>query len=48
MSEPKTLQEAILFYANPDNCLRKMVEKRWPNGVVICPNCGSKSVKFNP
>jgi hypothetical protein len=47
MSEPKTLQEAILFYSDPDNCLRKMVSKRWPDGVVICPNCGSKSVKFN-
>ena len=47
MSEPKTLQEAILYYSDPDNCLRKMVEKRWPDGVVICPNCGSKSVKFN-
>ena len=37
MSEPKTLQEAIIYYSDPDNCLRKMVSKRWPNGVV-CPN----------
>ena len=47
MSEPITLQEAIIFYANPDNCLRKLVSKRWPNGIVLCPRCGSKSVKFN-
>src|SRR6266404_1408938 len=47
MSEPITLQEAIIFYANPDNCLRKLVSKRWPDGVVVCPGCGSKSVRFN-
>ncbi|HMD84830.1 MAG TPA: IS1595 family transposase [Terriglobia bacterium] len=47
MSEPSTLQEAIIFYSDPDNCLRKMVSKRWPDGVVICPTCGSTSVKFN-
>ena len=34
MSEPITLQEAIIFYANPDNCLRKLVSKRWPDGKV--------------
>ncbi|PYV25725.1 MAG: IS1595 family transposase [Acidobacteria bacterium] len=47
MSEPITLQEAIIFYANPDNCLRKLVSKRWPDGIVVCPRCGSKGVKFN-
>jgi transposase-like protein len=47
MDEPKTLQEAILFYADPDNCLRQLVSKRWPSGVVTCPRCGSERVKFN-
>lgn len=46
MSGPKTLQEAVVFYADPDNCLRKLVSKRWPSGVV-CPTCASTSVKFN-
>jgi transposase-like protein len=46
MTEPKTLQEAVIFYADPDNCLRKMVSKRWPSGVV-CPTCGSTKVCFN-
>jgi len=44
-SEPKTLQEAILFYADPDNCLQTMVARRWPNGVT-CPTCGSTDVRF--
>jgi hypothetical protein len=27
MREPKTLQEAIIYYSDPENCLRKMVSK---------------------
>jgi len=46
MSEPKTLQEAVIFYADPDNCLRKLASKRWPS-CVVCPTCGSTKVSFN-
>lgn len=46
MTEPKTLQEAIIYYSDPHNCLRKLASKRWPKG-VICPTCGSTSAKFN-
>jgi len=44
-SEPKTLQEAILYFADPVNCREYLVARRWPNGVV-CPKCGSKNVLF--
>jgi transposase-like protein len=44
--EPKTLQEAITFYANPDNALAYMVLLRWPDGVVTCPTCGRNDVVF--
>jgi len=37
--EPKTLQEAIIHFSNPDNCVSYMVAHRWPKGVV-CPVCG--------
>jgi transposase-like protein len=47
MSEPKTLQEAVIFYSDPGNCVRKLVDKRWPSGVA-CPICGSTKVKYNP
>ncbi len=47
MSEPKTLQEAVIYFSEPDNCLEYLASKRWPNGVV-CPACGSDRVKFNP
>jgi transposase-like protein len=42
----KTLQEAIVYFSNPDNCVAYAVSKRWPDGVVVCPNCGSKEVKY--
>ena len=45
MKKPRTLQQAILYFANPDNCLAFMVARRWPNGVE-CPTCGRKDVRF--
>ena len=45
MKDPKTLQEAIVYFANPDNCLEYMAAHRWPSGVV-CPTCGRKDVTF--
>src|SRR5229473_1028510 len=44
--EPKTLQEAILFFSNPDNCREYLVARRWPDGVT-CPTCGGKNVVFS-
>lgn len=43
--EPATLTEAVVYFANPDNCIAYLSAKRWPNGVV-CPTCGSKDVGF--
>src|SRR4051794_40354955 len=46
-TEPKTLQEAILYFSDPDNCMNYLLAHRpeWKNGVV-CPTCGSKEVGF--
>lgn len=43
--EPKTLQQAIVYFADPDNCVTYLVERRWPNGVV-CPTCGRSDVSY--
>jgi len=45
--EPQTLQEAILYFSNPENCLNYLVARRpeWKKG-VICPVCGSTTVGF--
>jgi transposase-like protein len=48
MTEPTSLQEAIVFFSNPDNCIDYLALRRWPDGKVICPSCGSDKVKFNP
>jgi transposase-like protein len=43
--EPTTLQEAILYFSNPDNCREYLVARRWPYGVT-CPRCESQNVLF--
>src|ERR1700683_163236 len=43
--EPKTLQEAIVYFSDPANCRQYLVAHRWPTGVT-CPRCGSDSVIF--
>ncbi len=43
--EPDTLQEAVVYFSNPYNCLSYLAMRRWPNGVT-CPTCGSKEVRF--
>src|SRR5450432_1609600 len=44
--EPETLHEAVVYFSNPDNCLTYLAARRWADGVVICPRCGSKNVGF--
>lgn len=43
---PTTLREAVLFFANYENCHRAIVAIRWPDGVVRCPTCGSDGVAY--
>jgi transposase-like protein len=45
-TEPKTLQQAILYFADPDNCISYLVARRWPDGKVLCPTCGSDNVAY--
>jgi transposase-like protein len=45
--EPETLQEAVLYFADPNNCREYLAAHRWPDGVT-CPRCGSKKVLFQP
>lgn len=46
METPRTLLEAVTFFANPDNCREYLSARRWPNGVT-CPTCGSNAVYFD-
>jgi len=45
MSEPTSLQEAVIYFADPKNCREYMVARRWPDGVA-CPRCHTKNVLF--
>lgn len=44
MEAPKTLQKAILYFADFDNCKAFLMTLRWPDGVVKCPRCKSEKV----
>jgi hypothetical protein len=45
LKKPKTLQQAIIYFSDPNNCQNFLVERHWPNGVV-CPACASKDVRY--
>jgi len=46
METPKTLQAAILFFGDPDNCIAYMKDIRWSDGIVVCPSCGRNDVSW--
>jgi transposase-like protein len=41
-----TLRDAILYFAEFENCRQFMIQLRWPDGVVKCPECGAKKVTY--
>lgn len=43
---PKTLQQAIQYFADFDNCQEFLIELRWTDGKVRCPYCGSERVTY--
>jgi transposase-like protein len=42
----RTLQQAVIYFSNFENCKREMMSFRWPDGVVRCPQCGSDHVTY--
>lgn len=46
MGAPKTLQQAILFFSDYENCRKAVESIRWPDGIVRCPHCGSEKVAY--
>jgi transposase-like protein len=42
---PETLQEAVIYFADPDRALTFMVAIKWPGGPV-CPRCGQDGPSF--
>jgi len=46
MNAPKTLQEAIQFFGDVNNCRQFMLAARWPDGKIRCPYCGIEKVTY--
>ena len=46
MSAHASLRDAILYFSEFDNCRTFMMELRWPDGKVKCPECGSEKVCY--
>src|SRR5712692_1231862 len=46
METPKTLQAAIQFFSDYDNCRKFMIAVRWLDEKVRCPHCNSEKVSY--
>lgn len=47
-TEPKTLQQAISYFEDADNCISYLAGRRWPDGVAVCPTCDRRDVSYVP
>jgi transposase-like protein len=43
---PNNLTDSIRYFSDEDLCIAYLVSRRWPDGVVKCPTCGSTKVHF--
>ena len=46
MENTSTLRDAILYFADFEHCRQFMMELRWPDGKVKCPQCGAEKVTW--
>jgi transposase-like protein len=46
MRKPVTLQQAIVYFGDPDRAFEYAKWLRWPDGKVICPRCDREKVSF--
>src|SRR5450755_2289915 len=44
--EPRTLQEAIVYFSDADRCFEFAKKLRWPDGNVVCPRCNAAKNSF--
>ncbi|MCX6624171.1 MAG: IS1595 family transposase [Acidobacteria bacterium] len=46
MSDHATLRDAIIHFSDFENCRQFMVDLRWADGKVKCPECGSEKLCY--
>lgn len=44
--DPQSTEDAISLFSDPGYCLRYLIYRRWPDGQVKCPQCGSPNVAW--
>ncbi len=44
--DPQSTEDAISLFSDPDYCMRYLIHRRWPDGQVKCPQCGSANVAW--
>src|SRR6266436_7062425 len=46
MKAPETLQQAIVYFSDPERAFEYAKMLRWPDGKISCPRCGSEKNSF--
>jgi transposase-like protein len=46
MKQPESLQEAIVYFSDPERAFRYAVQLRWPHARINCPRCDSEKHSF--
>jgi transposase-like protein len=46
MDAPKTLQQAVVYFSDPQRAFDYAMKLRWPDGKVTCPRCGGAKHSF--
>jgi len=36
--------EAVKYFSDPAACFKAMIGAKWPDGTIVCPQCGSEKV----
>src|SRR5437667_911036 len=47
MKAPETLQQAIVYFSDPERAFEYAKMLRWPDGKITCPRCGSEKNSFS-
>src|SRR6202049_2808304 len=46
MESPDTLRDAVIWFSEFEHCRQFMMQLRWPDGVVLCPQCGAEKLTW--
>jgi hypothetical protein len=44
--DPQSTEDAVSLFSDPDYCVKYLAFRRWPDGRIICPVCGSSNVAW--